>query len=162
MQGQRNENNILKKELSNIKAKNLKTEESLGEYQRLLETEIKSNVKLQSRVHKERLDRLNNKDASTINKKLISEVVSLKNQSKIIEEENVKLRSNESNYKKETSNLRTKLTQRENIINNLQMNITEINNGNENQIKRKERTIGRVNYRIKTAKKHAIKSKRTL
>ena len=52
--------------------------------------------------------------------------------------------------------------QRENITNNLEMNITEINNSNENQIKQKERAIGRVNDRIKIAKKHAIKFKRTL
>ena len=160
MQGQKNDNNSLKKELNGTKSHALRTQESLGEQKEFLASEINLNEKLQSRTHNERLDRLVSKEVEITIKKLISEKEHATNQAKIVKDKNQKLKSIQSSHKKETSHLRTKITQKDNIIRNLQKNIQEINQSNHHVMKRKERTIDRVSNRIKMVKKDADVSKR--
>ena len=93
LQGKKNENNYLKKELNSIKSQALRTQDMLGEQKELLASEIKLNENFQSRTRNERLDRLVTKEVAITNKKLISEKEHMLNQAKIVKDKNQKLKS---------------------------------------------------------------------
>ena len=142
--GLESENQSLKNELKKLESSSKKSETMLQNLGEMVETECKANCALKERIHNERKSRVEVKNATIVTKKLKKDMKIIIKHANEMEDENEELKETNDNACRSQNNLKTKVTQQENVIQELNQNIEKIIASNNTVTKRRDRTIERI------------------
>ena len=142
--GLESENQSLKNELKKLESSSKKSETMLQNLGEMVETERKANCVLKERIHNERKSRVEVKNATIVTKKLKKDMKIIIKHGNEIEDENEELNETNENACRSQNNLKTKVIQQENVIQQLNQNIEKIIESNNTLTKRRGRTIERI------------------